>query len=194
MEYLSDVGLVILGAILTFVTERLSGYFKQRKQKQDAFNRLDRMLTTIKQAVDHGHDFKNKNDWYLELDALAKADRGWLYQFYEPLKVIAWRIRDQTFMHGQSDAEAYCCDELILDLALLQLKLLPMIPMKLKLRQATTQKLAREVVLMNLGVLIGEPTELVERFLKNWNEGKVTLDKKFAMSIVLGTGEDLPKS
>jgi hypothetical protein len=188
-EILRDIGLVLLGAILAFAAERLSDYYKQRQQKREAFQRLDRMLETVKQAVGHGHDFKNKGDWSTELDALAKADQDWLDQLYEPLKRIAWQVRDQSFDHGKSDAAVYCCDELILDLALLQLKLLPLIPMKSQLRQAAAKRLASQAVLCWQGVLLGDPTEHAEKFLKQWNEGKVTVDKKFAMSSVLGTGE-----
>lgn len=183
-----DLALLIVGVILGIVGNRLSECYKERNQKRDALQRLDRMLTTVKQAVDHGHDFSNKADWYQELNDLAIADRAWLGQLYEPIKRIAWRIRDLSFDHEKRDAEEYCCDELILDLALLQLKLLPLIPMKSNALEAKAKELAQEVILNWLGVLGNDTTQRVEKFLKHLDEGKVTLDKKYAMSSVLGTG------
>jgi hypothetical protein len=193
-ELLKDIGLVVLGAILGFAAERLAEHYKQRKRKREVLRRLDRMLTNVKHAVAHGHDFTNKAHWYGELDALANVDRDWLDQLYEPLKRIAWRIRDQSFDHAKSDAVDYCCDELILDLALFQLTLLPLIRMKSELRQATQKRLAREAVLCWHGILDGDAAEQVERFVKHWHEGKVTVDKKFAMSSVLGREEETPKA
>ena len=98
-EFLKDVILIISGAIIGIIVNWIYEYFKIRKQKKNALIRLDQMLSTIRQAVDHGHDFKNKMDWCEELDALAYSDRKWLGKFYEPIKIIAWRIRDQSFDH-----------------------------------------------------------------------------------------------
>ena len=183
-----DIGLLFLGAIIAFVADRLSEQYKQRKQKRDTLERLENMLATIKQAVDHGHDFNNKSDWYAELDSLANKDRDWLGPFYEPLKRIAWRIRDQSFDHSMPDAADYCCDELIVDLTLLQLKLLPLIPMKSTHRSDKENELAGEAVLCLTGALLGDISDHAEKFLKDWGEEKINLDEKYAMSSVLGKG------
>jgi hypothetical protein len=183
-EIMKNIAMVVLGSILAFVAGRLAEQIKQHKQKLDALRRLDRMMANVKSAVGHGHDFSNKGDWFAELQTLADVDRGWLDDLYEPIKRIAWRIRDQSFDHEKP--EDYCCDELIIDLALTQLKILPMIPMKLKRRQVTARKLANQVLLCQNGILVGDSSELVEKFLKQWDEGKITIDKMFAMSSVVG--------
>ena len=56
------------------------------------------------------------------------------------------------------------------------------------IRETKGKELAYEVVLMGWGVLFGDNTQRVKEFLRQLDEGKVTLDKKYAMSSVLGTG------
>jgi len=190
-EILQDIVLVILGALLALVSGRLLEHYKERKQRQVAFQRLDSMLLAVRQAVAHDHNFKNKADWYKELDDLAKVDRAWLGQLYEPIKQIAWRVRDQSFDHDKADAAEYCCDELIMDLSLLQLKLLPLILMRRDRREATARALARTILINWYGTLSFDPAadeQYVDRFLKDWAEDKVTVNSKYAMSSVLGVG------
>lgn len=182
-----DVALVVLGAVLgallALIVNRVESRRKERKQQRQALRRVSRMLSAVRAAVAHGHDFSNKSDWYRELKVLARKDRQWLDDLYEPTCQIAWHIRDHSFDHEKSDAEKYCCDELLVDLSFLELSLLPLVRMGRDEREAITRKLAREIVTNRWGVLPQERVDpLVDEFLEKWRRGDLALDSKYAIS------------
>jgi hypothetical protein len=185
-SFLNDLVLVVLGAALAVAGERALQSGKDRKQRRDALRRLNSMADDVRRSVAHGHDFHNKSDWSTELNDLANEDRSWLGGLYEPLKRISWEIRDRSFNHKSADASEYCCDELILDLTLLQLKILPQIPLRRSVREKAAQHLAHDVLVCWHGVMPSDDTEQVATFLQAWRAGNVTVDRKYAMSSVLG--------
>jgi hypothetical protein len=198
-ELVKDIGLVMLGAALKWLGDRLSEWWKLRNQKLEAFRRLDTLIAAVSAAVGHGHDFANKDDWHKELNDLANKDREWLGDLYESVKRISWRIRDHSFDHDQPDSTRYCCDELLTDLSLLQLAILKQVPMPKEQIAEKAEQLAYSVFLNTTGVgafrsegdreMAEVEREAVQSMLSDWRQGTLRVGEEYATSRFWRGGE-----
>lgn len=174
VEVLTDIGLVVLGSFLALFTQWVLQRRNLGKQKQQAFRRLDGMMSRVSESVAHGDAFKNKDDWKKELDDLARAERPWLGELYGAVQEVSWAIRDHSFDHANEDAAQYCCDELLIDLCLLQLEMLPSIQLPRRKYRVKEMELGREIIQNKVGATtspIGD--DRVREFLQQLAAGNV---------------------
>lgn len=124
MEALNEVLFLLLGVLLAF----LFGWLRHRLQRQsarvEALALLRALSDVVSRDVDHAERFRHKDRWAGEIGEVAGIVRGDLPTIYGDLKRLAWQIEASSFSHEQSDSGVYCCDELLSDLAALQLLVL----------------------------------------------------------------------
>jgi hypothetical protein len=171
-EPLTVVMAVLAGLIGT--PSLWEAYQRQRElqeQKQDAFRRLDQLVSAVAHSVAHDHNFRNKADWSAELDELANADRNWLGDLYLYVKNISWKVRDGTFSHGAPDASKYCCSELLADLYFLQMNILPLAKRAVRLTReqssAKEEELAHKIIVHTIGGTFFDTPRMVAAHSKN---------------------------
>lgn len=177
---------LILGAAMTIATQSIIEHRKTTIQEQDARAKLDSLVEWILSDVGHGSSFDDKEEWQTNLEHFAEVKRDWLGELYFPAKKILWKIRKHSFEHDSEESIHYCVDELVTDLSLLQLELLPVV------HDEETEERAKSymdrIVTNLMGVVIREPNvtyrddPLVDEYYKMWKSGELKFGDEFVMA------------
>lgn len=144
-EIVKIAGGVILGVftviLYPIIKDKLNVLITKKQESPRVLFEIEDISKEIKSAISYQpHKVHNKAAWVTRLNNYADGNKDNLDELQHTIKKIAWRIEDSNFDHDPNNI-VYCCDELKIDLTLLQFALLEK---KLKQQGMSEQKITSE--------------------------------------------------